>query len=83
MPEPQLYPETHTWPHAPQLNWSQPRRVQLPLQFVHPGGQMPHVPWMQCGVDPPQTFPQAPQLFGSEFTVVHVPLQTIAPATHP
>jgi hypothetical protein len=71
-------PKGHTLPQAPQLPASLIRSEQKPLQFVEPGGQLAHVPWMHAGVDPPQTYPQAPQLFESEFTAVHVPLQHAA-----
>ena len=77
----QLYPSGQTTPHAPQLELSKSRLVQIPPQSVPPGSHGLHSPSLQYGVDPPQTLPQAPQLSGSEFTGVQVPLQWMAPAT--
>ena len=61
-------------PHVPQLRLSQFKSA--PLQYVSV-----HIPWVQYGVDPPQTLPQAPQLSGSKPRKVQVPLQRMAPAT--
>ena len=46
------------------------------------GGHTPHVPWMQAGVDAPQTFPQAPQFCELLFVLTQTPPQDVRPAAH-